>query len=81
MLQDNASTPRLKVLLVEDELSHRRTLTAILHDEGFDVTSCGTVDEGISLAVTEEYPIAIVDLHLPGREGLQLPQELAHKKG
>ncbi len=81
MLKDSASTPRLKVLLVEDELSHRRTLTAILRDEGFDVTACDTVDEGISLAVTEEYPIAIVDLRLPGREGLHLPKELAHKKG
>ena len=56
------ATPRL--LFVDDENSIRVTLTAILQQEGFEVTSCATVPEAIEAINKQKFDILISDLNV-----------------
>src|SRR6056297_1752698 len=66
----------MRLLLIEDETALRETLADRLRREGFVVDACGEGIEGAYLAL--EYPIdlAIVDLGLPGKSGLDVVKEL-----
>ena len=66
----------MRILLIEDETALRETLTDRLREEGFVVDAVGDGVEGAYYAT--EYPIdlAIVDLGLPGRSGLDVVKEL-----
>jgi len=66
----------MRILLLEDETTLRENLTERLRGEGFVVDAVGEGVEGAYFAV--EYPIdlAIIDLGLPGRSGLEVLREL-----
>lgn len=66
----------MRLLLLEDETTLRETLAARLQHEGFVVDAVGEGVEGAYFAT--EYPIdlAIIDLGLPGKPGLQVVKEL-----
>lgn len=66
----------MKVLLIEDSRRLQRSLKDGLHREGFavDITSDGV--EGLSFAETYEYDVVVLDLMLPGIDGLTVLQKL-----
>lgn len=66
----------MRILLLEDETMLRETLTDRLKREGFVVDALGEGVEGAFYAT--EYPIdlAIIDLGLPGKPGLEVLREL-----
>lgn len=66
----------MRVLLVEDEVQLRDMVAARLRDEGYAVDAIADGEEGLFYAV--EYPIdlAVVDLGLPGKPGLEVIREL-----
>lgn len=66
----------MRLLVLEDETALREALTDRLKKEGFVVDACGEGVEGAYFAI--EYPIdlAIVDLGLPGKSGLDVIKEL-----
>ena len=53
-----------KLLFVDDESSIRITLTAILQQEGFDVTACATVPEAIEAINKQKFDVLISDLNV-----------------
>ena len=61
-----------RVLVVEDNKSQLRTLTAILEDEGFDTIGCSTATEALRHVGQEDVAVAIVDLRLPALSGTEL---------
>jgi DNA-binding response OmpR family regulator len=65
-----------RVLLVEDELKIRQGLVRGLEVEGFDVVPASTGTEGQRLATAEPFDCLILDLLLPGCDGLQILSEL-----
>ena len=66
----------MRILLLEDETALRETLADRLKREGFVVDAVGEGVEGAFFAI--EYPIdlAIIDLGLPGKPGLEVLREL-----
>ena len=66
----------MRILLLEDETALRETLADRLKREGFVVDAVGEGVEGALFAI--EYPIdlAIIDLGLPGKPGLEVLREL-----
>lgn len=66
----------MRILLLEDETALRENLADRLKREGFVVDACGEGVEGSYMA--QEYPLdlAIVDLGLPGKSGLDVVKEL-----
>jgi DNA-binding response OmpR family regulator len=53
-----------KLLFVDDEPTIRTTLSAILEQQGFQVTVAATVAEGLSYIMEERYDILISDLNI-----------------
>jgi DNA-binding response OmpR family regulator len=69
--------PRL--LVVEDEPKVARALRDGLEAEGYAVTTAHTGEEGFFLASSEAFDLLVLDLSLPGRDGLEVLQALRQK--
>jgi len=59
-----------RILLVEDNAANRKLIGDHLRRTGYDVQEVETADEGISLALTEHYDLLVMDIQLPGTDGL-----------
>jgi DNA-binding response OmpR family regulator len=68
--KDRCTLPR--VLVVEEQASHARVTAIGLRLEGFDVETASTSVEALELLAAQGFDIAIVDLMLPGTNGIQL---------
>lgn len=66
----------MRVLVLEDETTLRENLADRLRDEGFVVDAVGEGTEGAYYACEYPLDLAIVDLGLPGRSGLEVVKEL-----
>src|SRR5437588_10740140 len=68
------SMPR--VLVVEDERKILRSLERGLQAEGYEVGTAPTGEDGYRLATTEPFDCLVLDLLLPGRQGLDILADL-----
>lgn len=65
-----------RVLVVEDEKKLLASLKKGLEQEGYEVITAATGEEGYYAATTEKMDGLILDLMLPGRDGLQVLHDL-----
>jgi two-component system, NtrC family, nitrogen regulation response regulator NtrX len=65
-----------KILIVDDEASIRGTLAGILEDEGHKAVLCESGEEAIAHFARDEFDLAILDLWLPGIDGLSVLERL-----
>src|SRR5579859_6639675 len=61
-----------RILVVDDEESHSRVMAIGLRVEGFDVEAASDAEVALGMLGREEFEIAIVDLMMPGTNGIQL---------
>jgi len=66
----------MRVLVVEDETRVRRFLHRGLEESGFVVDACASGDEGLRLALVHPYDAILLDLRLPGLDGLGVLEAL-----
>jgi len=66
----------MRVLLVEDSVSLRRSLTIGLQNLGFTVDETGDGSAGLSMALIGDYDVIILDIMLPSIDGLTLLKTL-----
>jgi two-component system nitrogen regulation response regulator NtrX len=59
-----------KILIIDDESSIRTALANILHDEGHQTTEAESGEAAIAQFVREEFDLIILDLWLPGIDGM-----------
>jgi DNA-binding response OmpR family regulator len=62
----------LRILVVEDETKVARALREGLTREQYEVVLAPNGEEGFFLVNAEEFDLVILDLMLPGRDGLQV---------
>ena len=62
----------MRILVVEDEAKVARALREGLEREKYEVVVAPTGEEGFFLVSAEEFDLVILDLMLPGRDGLQV---------
>jgi DNA-binding response OmpR family regulator len=62
----------MRLLLVEDSQRLRRWVCRGLRDKGFSVDEAATGEEGLQLATANDYDVIVLDLMLPGIDGLTL---------
>lgn len=67
---------RSRILIVDDEANQRRTLGIGLRLEGFEALEAGDGEEALDLLDRETVDLAIVDLMMPGINGLDLARRL-----
>ncbi|MHB8301259.1 MAG: sigma-54-dependent transcriptional regulator [Acidobacteriaceae bacterium] len=64
------------ILVVDDETDIRRTLEAILSEEGYAVTTTGTAAEALELARDATFDAVLLDIWLPDRDGMDVLKEM-----
>jgi len=64
--------PHHRILIVDDNDTIRKTLKAILEDEGYTVDLAATGQEAIQKTEENAYDIALLDIRLPDMEGVEL---------
>jgi DNA-binding response OmpR family regulator len=65
-----------RVLVVEDQKRHLDSLRRGLEAEGYEVATASTGEEGLARAASEAIDGMVLDLMLPGRDGLAVLREL-----
>jgi len=68
---DDASGAR-RVLLVDDDKKFCRLLVDYLHPLGYDIVAAHTGAEGVEKALAEDWHAVILDVMLPGMDGLEV---------
>ena len=61
-----------KVLIIDDEKQILDSLSSILRDEGFQVFTAREGREGLELFDTARPEIVLLDIWMPGLDGLQV---------
>jgi two-component system nitrogen regulation response regulator NtrX len=64
------------VLIVDDEAEIRESLSSILDEEGYIVTSTGTAAEALALLSDAVFDVVLLDIWLPDRDGLEALGEI-----
>ncbi len=70
----------MKVLLIEDEKKIAAFARKGLEAQGFVVDTSYHGDEGYALAVTRPYDALVLDIMLPGKDGLSILRNLRERK-
>jgi two-component system KDP operon response regulator KdpE len=66
----------MKALVIDDEPQIRRALKAGLERNGYSVTTAASGEEGLDLAALERPEVVILDLAMPGIDGLEVCRQL-----
>lgn len=69
-----------KVLIVEDEQSILKLLQYNLEKEGYEVSGAMDGKEGYEMALSTSFDIILLDLMLPGMDGMDVCRELRREK-
>lgn len=70
-----------RILLVEDESSVVSFIKKGLAEEGYEVSVALDGTQGVQLALSHEYDLIILDIMLPGKNGLEICNEIrAHNR-
>ena len=63
---------KYRILIVDDDVTIRSTMEAILEDEGYSVDSAANGKEAIKKTQEQIYNLALLDIRLPDMEGVEL---------
>ncbi|MDF7807825.1 response regulator transcription factor [Pontiellaceae bacterium B12219] len=70
----------MKILIVEDDQKIASFVKKGLKEQGYVVDACHNGDEGYNLASGESYDVILLDIMLPGRDGLSILRSLREEK-
>lgn len=69
----------MRILVIEDEPKVARALKAGLERAGYEVAVAPSGEQGISLASAQAFDLILLDLMLPGRDGLEVLETLRRR--
>lgn len=69
-----------KILIVEDDIILARNLIEGLKRQHFIVEHCTTAEDAEYFTTTQDYDLLLLDLNLPGEDGLDLCRDLRQAK-
>jgi two-component system, NtrC family, response regulator AtoC len=65
-----------RILIVDDEQSQREMLAGFLQKEGYYVSTADSGESALKLCEDEYFELALVDLKMPGMDGIELLERL-----
>jgi CheY-like chemotaxis protein len=75
------SAPRRKILIVDDNVDAAESLATVLRLKGHDVRTAHRGEQAVALAETERPDIVLLDLGMPGMDGLSVARQLRERPG
>ncbi len=73
-------TPDPRLLAIEDDPTLGAHLFQHLNGSGFEVTWCRDGEEGLAAARSGGYDLILMDIMLPGRDGLEILRQLRQEQ-
>lgn len=73
-------TPRRRLLVIEDDPGIRQGIVDALEFSGYEVLEAANGTEGLDRAIRLEYDLLLLDLVLPGRDGLEILAEVRRSR-
>jgi two-component system, OmpR family, response regulator MtrA len=70
-----------RILVVDDDASLAEMLTIVLRNEGFESLVCGSGDQALSTFHEFRPDIVLLDLMLPGKDGIDVCREIRAESG
>jgi len=70
-----------RVLVVEDDTAIRRGILHALRFQGYETLEAGEFADGLEQAINGEYDLILLDLVLPGGDGLDILKEARARRG
>jgi DNA-binding response OmpR family regulator len=67
------------VLVVDDDAVLRRVVRAVLEADGFKVIEAHDGQQGLEMAAAEQPSVVILDVMMPGLDGVEVCRRLDHK--
>ena len=71
---------KLRLLVVEDEKKLCDMIAKSLHQAGYEVDTCNDGEEALDMIYAEMYDLIVLDLNLPGMDGMDILRELRKGK-
>ncbi|HVS34666.1 MAG TPA: response regulator [Gemmataceae bacterium] len=78
-MSSNPRTP-IRLLLVDDDEQMRRTLVARFERKGLAVSNAASGETALEIAAKTRFDVAVLDLHLPGINGVELLEKLKERQ-
>ncbi|ASB88659.1 response regulator transcription factor [Bacillus sonorensis] len=73
-------TKETKILVVDDEARIRRLLKMYLERENYKIEEAENGDEAIDKALGHDYDLILLDLMMPGTDGIEVCRQIRDKK-
>ena len=70
--------PRARILVIDDEAAIRDSLRMTLEYEGYEFVGAATGQEGLALVEREPPDLVLLDVKMPGMDGLEVLERLRH---
>ena len=69
----------MRLLIVEDEKQLCDTVAKSLYDAGYEVDTCYDGETALDCILAENYDLVVLDLNLPGMDGMEILRELRQR--
>src|SRR5690242_18182538 len=76
----NTSPPPIRLLIVDDDDQLRQTLARRFQRQGMEVTAAASAEEALAKVEQSRCDVALLDLHLPGKSGIELLTQLKERQ-
>lgn len=70
----------MRLLLIEDDRKIANFVRRGLREAGFAVDHAENGDDGLDLLLTEPYDVAVIDIMLPGLDGLSIIEKMRNRR-
>jgi DNA-binding NtrC family response regulator len=74
------ATAESRLLIVDDDDQLRHTLVRRFQRQGFAVSAAASAEDALAKAAETRCDVALLDLHLPGMNGIELLEQLKNKQ-